>query len=222
MPVMTREPCQLYLITPQEFDLDAYAPDFEAALAAAPKDWPVASIQLRLKDVDDDTIRRAIERLMPIAHRYDTAFILNDRPDLAVEMGCDGVHIGVDDMAVADARKIVGPNAIVGASCYDSRDLAMRAGEAGADYVAFGAFYHTTTKTPRGYPDPSILTWWQELMELPCVAIGGIKPDNARPLIDAGADFICVVSAVWQHPQGPAAAVKAFYDVMAQAADVAA
>ena len=209
---MRQEPCQLYLITPAAFDLTVFAPLLDSALAAG----PVASLQLRLKDVDDDTIRRAIEELMPIAHRYDTAFILNDRPDLAIEMGCDGVHVGIDDMAIADVRALVGRDMIVGASCYDSRDRAMEAGDEGADYVAFGAFYPTTTKKPRGFPDPEILSWWQEIMTIPCVAIGGITPDNAAPLIMAGADFISVVSAVWQHVDGPAAAVKAFTQVLAK------
>ena len=211
---MRQELCQLYLITPAAFDLEVFAPQFEAALSAG----PVASVQLRLKDVDDDTIRRAVARLMPIAHEYNTAFILNDRPDLAAELDCDGVHVGIEDVSVAEARRIVGRDRVVGVSCYDSRDRAMEAGEAGADYVAFGAFYPTTTKTPRGFPDPDILAWWLEIMEIPCVAIGGIKPDNAQPLIDAGADFICVVSAVWQHPDGPAAAVVELTKVLGLAA----
>jgi thiamine-phosphate pyrophosphorylase len=198
--------CRLYLVTPPAIALPAFAEALEAALAAG----DVACLQLRLKDADDETIRRAARALMPICHAHDVAFIVNDRPDLAAELGADGVHIGQEDASYAEARAAVGPDAIVGVTCHDSRHLAMEAGEAGADYVAFGAFFPTTTK-PSGYrPDPSLLRWWQETMTVPCVAIGGITVENARGLIEAGADFLAVVTGVWDYPEGPAAAVRAF------------
>jgi thiamine-phosphate pyrophosphorylase len=170
----------------------------------------VASLQLRLKDIPDDEIRRAIEVLKPIAQRVGTALLLNDRPDLAREFHCDGVHIGQGDASYAEARAAVGANAIVGVTCHDSRHLAMEAAEVGADYVAFGAFFPTSTKEAKTRADPEILRWWSELMVVPCVAIGGITVDNARPLIEAGADFLAVSSGVWSHADGPAAAIKAF------------
>ena len=170
----------------------------------------VASMQLRLKNVTDDEIKRAVEVLMPIAQDAGVAFILNDRPDLAASLGCDGVHIGQDDASYAEARAAVGRDRIVGVTCHDSRHLAMEAAEAGADYVAFGAFFPTQTKKAKTKADVELLRWWSELMVVPCVAIGGITVANASVLIEAGADFLAVCAGVWDHPEGPKAAVKAF------------
>jgi thiamine-phosphate pyrophosphorylase len=198
--------CRLYLVTPPRLDLESFAGQLARALDAG----DVACLQLRLKDAPDDVVRRAIARLMPVAHARDVAFLVNDRPDLAAEMGADGVHIGQDDAPYAEARRLLGPDRIVGVTCHNSRHLAMEAGEAGADYVAFGAFYATTTKEPKARADPEILAWWSELFELPCVAIGGITVENAVPLVRAGADFLAVSAGVWDHPDGPDAAVRAF------------
>lgn len=198
--------CQLYLITPPRLDAAAFAPLLAAALDAG----PVAAVQLRLKDVDDDTIRGACDRLRPIVQTRDVAFILNDRPDLAAPCGCDGVHIGQDDATYRDARAALGDDATVGVTCHDSRHLAIEAADAGADYVAFGAFHPTTTKAPKHHADLDLLSWWSAMMTVPCVAIGGITVANAPPLIAAGADFLAVCAGVWDHPDGPAAAVRAF------------
>ena len=119
-------------------------------------------------------------------------------------------NLGQGDGDPREARRLLGPDAQIGVTCHASRHLAMEAGEAGADYVAFGAFFPTTTKTVEHHAKPEILSWWQGLFELPCVAIGGITPDNAAPLIEAGADFLAVSGAVWNHPEGPATAVRAF------------
>jgi thiamine-phosphate pyrophosphorylase len=200
------ERCRLYLITPPKLDARSFADALKRALDAG----DVASLQLRLKDVSDDETRRAAEILMPIAQKRDVAFILNDRPDLARELGCDGVHVGQEDASYAEARLIVGKNAIVGVTCHDSRHLAMEAAEAGADYVAFGAFFPTGTKEAKTRADVELLRWWSELMVVPCVAIGGVTVENATPLVEAGADFLAVSSGVWGHPHGPAAAVQAF------------
>jgi thiamine-phosphate pyrophosphorylase len=199
---------RLYLITPPAFDPAAFALQLQAALDAG----DVACLQLRLKDVDDDAIRRAAEVLRPIAQSRDVAFIMNDRPDLALATDSDGVHVGQEDTSYADARKLLGPDKIVGVTCYNSRDLAIDAAEAGADYVAFGGFFRSTTKDTRRIAgnDPEILTWWSETTTVPCCAIGGITPENCGVLVKAGADFLAVIAAVWDHPQGPAAAVKAF------------
>ncbi|MGB8364712.1 MAG: thiamine phosphate synthase [Rhizomicrobium sp.] len=200
------ERCRLYLITPPAFELQSFAETLRRALGAG----DVAALQLRLKNVSDDDIRRAAETLMPIAQARDVAFIVNDRPDLAAELGADGVHIGQDDASYAEARAAVGPNAIVGVTAHDSRHLAIEAAEAGADYVAFGAFFPTLTKEAKSHADIELLRWWAEMMVVPCVAIGGITVENAKPLIEAGADFLAVSAGVWDWPQGPAAAVKAF------------
>jgi thiamine-phosphate pyrophosphorylase len=198
--------CRLYLIAPPKLEAKVFAETLKRALGAG----DVASLQLRLKGVADDEIRSATEILMPIAQRAGVAFILNDRPDLAAELGCDGVHVGQDDASVADARAALGKGGIVGATCHDSRHLAIEAAEAGADYVAFGAFYPTTTKDGATPADIETLRWWAEMMVVPCVAIGGITVDNAAPLIAAGADFLAVASGVWDYADGPAAAVQAF------------
>ncbi|GBR03367.1 thiamine-phosphate synthase [Gluconacetobacter liquefaciens] len=197
--------CQLYLVTPPALDPVAFAPDLARALDAG----PVAAVQLRLKDVPDDTILRAIDILRPVAQERDVAFILNDRPDLARRSGCDGAHVGGEDMDAAAARTLLGDQLQLGVSCYDSRDLAMRAGEAGADYVAFGAFFPSVSKETDIRAPVELLTWWSAMMELPVVAIGGITADNCAPLVRAGADFLAVISAVWSHPEGPAAGVRA-------------
>lgn len=168
---------------------------------------------MRLKDLPDAEILKAGESLMPIVQAAGAAFIVNDRADIAKRLGADGVHVGQEDAPYAEARALLGPKAIVGVTCHDSRHLAMEAAEAGADYVAFGAFFPTTTKQPKTQADPSILTWWQEMMTTPCVAIGGITTDNARVLVEAGADFLAVSSGVWDHAEGPDVAVRRLNDI---------
>lgn len=206
-----RTPCRVYLITPPTIDL----PDFAEALTRALAGGDVAALQLRLKDVSDDVVLRAAERLMPITQAAGAAFILNDRPDLAARAGADGVHIGQQDAAYAEARALMGPDRTVGVTCHDSRHLAMEAAEAGADYVAFGAFFPTATKVAPTRADPELLAWWQALMEVPCVAIGGVTVDNAALLAQAGADFVAVSAGVWAHPAGPEAAVRALNRALA-------
>lgn len=206
-----RPPCRLYLITPPEIaDLEAFAADLEAALDAG----DVAALQIRLKPASDEAVRAATRRLAPIAQARGVAVILNDRPDLARELGCDGVHVGQGDASLAEARRTLGPDAMIGVTCHDSLHLAMEAAEGGADYVAFGAFFPTTTKATTHRPEPELVTGWQEGMEIPCVAIGGIDASNAGGLAAAGADFVAVSGAVWSHPEGPAAGVKAILAVL--------
>jgi len=198
--------CRLYLITPSRLDdLAAFGHVMAQTLDAG----DVAALQIRLKGVGDEIIAAAVDTLMPIAQARGLAVILNDRPDLAARLGCDGVHVGQSDASYAEARRLVGKDRMVGVTCHDSRHLAMEAAEAGADYVAFGAFFPTTTKDAPTRADPEILTIWQETMEVPCVAIGGITAANARGLAAAGADFLAVSAGVWSHGEGPAAAVKA-------------
>lgn len=209
---METAPCRLYLITPPRLD-----DGFDRALATALDAGDVACLQLRLKGESDDDILRAVERLRPLAQDRGVAFILNDRPDLAQRSGCDGVHVGQDDASYAEARKVIGRDAIVGVTCHDSRHLAMEAGEAGADYVAFGAFFPSATKDPKVTGAPlDLLEWWVEVMTVPCVAIGGITVGNAAPLVTAGADFLAVCGGVWGHADGPAAAVRAFNSLFRQ------
>jgi thiamine-phosphate pyrophosphorylase len=198
------EGCRLYLVTPPAIDLKRFPDLMAQALDAG----DVACVQLRLKDLDDDALKRAIDALRPVVQSRGVAFLMNDRPDLAVAHGCDGAHVGQQDTPAAVARKILG-DLTMGVTCHDSRDLAMEAGDAGADYVAFGAFFPTVTKEAKFRADPELLQWWSELMELPCVAIGGITAENCAPLVQAGADFLAVVGAVWNHPDGPAGGVRA-------------
>lgn len=205
-----RPACQLYVVSPPRIEIPAFTESLKAALDGG----PVAAFQLRLKDVSDADVLRACEALLPVCNAADVAFILNDRADQAKQAGADGVHLGQGDGSIADARALLGREAQIGRTCHDSRHLAMEAGEQGADYVAFGAFYDTTTKPSHYRPQPEILSWWITLSQLPCVAIGGIFPHNAAPLVEAGADFIAVVRAVWDHEGGPGAGVAAFRDVL--------
>src|SRR5215469_3546633 len=198
--------CRLYLISPPRLS----ATNFVTPLREALSGGDVASFQLRLKDAEDDVIRRTVDLLRPAVQANGTAFILNDRPDLAAELGCDGVHVGQEDVSFAEARAAMGPSRVVGVTCHNSRHLAIEAAEAGADYVAFGAFFPTKTKEPKAQADLELLSWWSDLMVVPCVAIGGVTVANAPGLVEAGADFLAVSAGVWEHPDGPEAAVKAF------------
>ncbi|MFI4974412.1 MAG: thiamine phosphate synthase [Caulobacterales bacterium] len=210
---MSTPACRLYLITPPAID-DLAA--FGRVLGEALEAGDVAALQIRLKGAPDEIIQAAAHMLRPMTAARDIALILNDRPDLAARFGCDGVHIGQDDAPYAEARRLVGPDRIVGVTCHDSRHLAMEAAEAGADYVAFGAFFPTATKDARTRADLELLELWQETMLTPCVAIGGITVDNCRPLVAAGADFIAVSAGVWAHARGPAEAVAAFNEEIAK------
>ena len=203
-----RGPCRLYLISPQE--VGGIFPD---RLKAALEPGLAAAFQLRVKHVDEHEVARLAEPLQRICADAEVAFIVNDSIALASRLGADGVHLGQSDGDVREARELLGPSAQIGRTCHDSRHLAMEAGEAGADYVAFGAFYPTTTKPSDYRPDPSILTWWSTLFEIPCVAIGGITAANARPLVEAGADFLAVCQAVWGADDA-GTAVSAFGDVL--------
>lgn len=240
---------QLYLISPPKIELKDFAKSLEAALSAVPPACGggvgggsntamppltspppraggispfIGAFQLRLKEANDAQIKAAIQELLPICRAHEVAFIINDRVDLCADLHLDGVHLGQEDlekMPIEKARKIIGEDAVLGVTCHASRHLAMEAGEQGADYVAFGAFYPTTSKPLEklekwGTPTPEILEWWTTTADLPCVAIGGITPKNCLPLVQAGADFIAVITAVWEHPKGPSVAVKEFQKMM--------
>ncbi|MCI4644942.1 MAG: thiamine phosphate synthase [Hyphomonadaceae bacterium] len=220
---MTENRCRLYLITPPKIgDVAAFGDVLMSALAAG----DVACLQLRLKDevgeIDQAATRKLAETVLRPVQEAGVALVINDSPALALELGADGVHLGPTDMSVSEARKLLGPDAIVGASAKDSYHAAMEAGEAGADYVAFGAFYPTKTKAETTPASPDLLSNWQAMTELPCVAIGGITLENARPLIAAGADFLAVSSGIWDADCGPAAAIAGFnalFDELARAGD---
>ena len=207
-----RATTRLYLITPPALDPDRFALQLDAALAGG----DVACLQLRLKEAPDDEIRRAARLLRPLVQAKGAAFIMNDRPDLAAELDCDGVHVGEEDASYAEARRLLGPERIVGVTCGAGRDRAIAAAEAGADYVAFGAFFPSRTKAAKHRASPDILEWWSETTIVPCCAIGGITQENCPPLVEAGADFLAVIGAVWSHPAGPQAAVAEFNQVFAR------
>lgn len=204
-------PCRLYLVTPPTLDPAAFRDPLARALDAG----DVACLQLRLKDAPRDAVKRATEALMPVCHARDVAFLLNDDAALAVSLGCDGAHLGQGDGDHAAARTLLGDRTL-GITCHASRHLAMVAGEIGADYVAFGAFFPTATKEVVHHAATDILKWWSELSEIPCVAIGGITAGNCAPLVRAGADFLAVVGAVWNHPEGPDAGVRAMNAAIAE------
>lgn len=200
-----RPACSLYLISPPQI-----GPAFADALAAAFAGGPVSAFQLRLKGIEDHAIARLAEPIQRLCADHDVAFIVNDSIALAKRLGADGVHLGQSDGDPREARDVLGREAQIGVTCHNSRHLAMEAGEAGADYVAFGAFFPTTTKATEHEADPEILRWWTVISPIPCVAIGGITPLNAAPLVAAGADFLAVSAAVWGHAEGPEVAVRQF------------
>ena len=201
------EPCQIYLITPPKIsDIEAFCQILEKTLAAA----PVACLQIRLKDLEDSALVQAGKTIARTCHAANVEVIMNDRPDLAVKIGADGAHIGQEDMDYFSSRELLGGDAILGVTCHNSKELAFAAASAGADYVAFGAFFDTPTKTAKAKADLEILEWWQEAVEIPCVAIGGTTVENAQSVIQAGAYFIAISSGVWDHPDGPAKAVSQF------------
>ncbi len=185
------------------------------ALAQALDGGDVACVQLRLKEADDDEVRAAIDALMPVAQARDVSFLLNDNPELAAQSGCDGVHVGQDDMPYKAARECLGADKIVGVTCHDSLDLAISAAEKGADYVAFGAFFTTATKQAPAQASPDLLRWWQDGTTVPVVAIGGITVENCPALVEAGADFLAVSAGVWGYADGPGAAVADFNKAIA-------
>lgn len=201
---------RLYLISPPRIEHPSI---FAGELRAALDGGDVAAFQLRLKDVSDEAIAHAADTLRPVCQQRGVALIMNDRPDLAVKLDCDGVHVGQDDMPYAEARRIVGPDRQVGVTCKASRHLAMEAAEAGADYVAFGAFFPSSTKEVTTPADLEIIQWWSDIMEVPSVAIGGITVENCKPVIAAGADFLAVAGGVWNYKDGPEAAVRAFNEI---------
>ncbi|MET1109967.1 MAG: thiamine phosphate synthase [Allosphingosinicella sp.] len=206
-----RPPCQLYLISPPEV-----GGDFPGRLERALGGGPVAAFQLRVKGVGQHEAARLAEPLQRLCEAHEVAFIVNDDMGLAKRLGADGVHLGQSDGDPREARALLGPSAQIGVTCHDSRHLAMEAGDAGVDYVAFGAFFPTATKETAHRPEPAILSWWSRLFEIPCVAIGGITAGNGRVLIDAGADFLAVCSAVWGDERGPQAAVAEFAGLLAE------
>jgi len=201
--------CQLYLVSP----LDVGG-DFPDRLRAALEGGPVAAFQFRVKDMDQHTAARLAEPLLAICQAHDCAFIVNDSVALAKRLGADGVHLGQGDGDPREAREQLGKDAQIGVTCHNSRHLALEAGEAGADYVAFGAFFPSTTKDAKVRADPEILTWWTSMMEPPCVAIGGITIANAPVIIEAGTDFLAVSGGVWNHADGPQSAVREFLALM--------
>ncbi len=207
--------CRLYLISPPSIELEAFAETLKEALEAG----DVGAFQLRLKDASDAQIIEAAEKLIPVCHGRGTAFILNDRVDLVKSTGADGVHLGQQDMPMREARERLGDAAIIGISCHDSNHMAMEAGEASADYVAFGAFYPTQSKSPEklalyGTPTSDLIRGWTTYTTVPCVAIGGLTPENCVELVSAGADFIAAITAVWSHPKGAAQGVKDFNEAI--------
>jgi thiamine-phosphate pyrophosphorylase len=207
---MTDIGCQLYLISPLDVG-GAFPEKLEQALSAG----PVAAFQLRIKGIDQHEAAALAAPLQEICARHDVAFIVNDSISLAKRLKADGVHLGQGDGDARDAREQLGSDAQIGVTCHNSRHLAMEAAEAGADYVAFGAFFPTSTKEVEHIAELDTVQKWTLVTEIPCVAIGGITPDNAKPLVEAGADFLAVSGAVWNHPQGPAEAVKAFNALLA-------
>lgn len=204
-------PCTLYLITPPSFDPAGLAGDLGAILEAEP--GLVSCLQLRQPEAGDDDLRQAVDALMPVCHDADVALLLCDRPELAMELGCDGVHLEMESSPKAAKywRGQLGADAIIGTSCRVSRHDAMLAAEGGADYVSFGPVDDSATKDlPAAEDGLDMVAWWAQVMEVPCVAVGGITAGNCAPVVEAGADFLATIGGIWNAPEGPAEAARAF------------
>jgi thiamine-phosphate pyrophosphorylase len=199
------EGCRLYILTPERLDLRTF-PDL---LAQALDAGEVAAVQLRLKTPDDDVWKRAIDALRPVCQSRAVAFLLNDRVDLVGPAGCDGAHVGQEDMPAGEARRLMGLDRMLGVTCKSSHELARRAVADGADYVAFGAFFPSTSKQVTNLANPEILSSWAQRSSVPSCAIGGITAANLTPLVRAGANLLAVIGGVWSHAEGPAAGVRA-------------
>lgn len=209
MSAMPDTSCQLYLISPT-----VVGGNFPEQLQLALEAGPVAAFQFRVKDIPQHEAALLAKPLQEICDEHDVAFVVNDDVALAKQLSADGLHLGQSDAELAVARKELGSDIQIGITCHDSRHLAMEAGEGGANYVAFGAFFPTETKETHYQPDIEILKWWSAVMEIPCVAIGGITPVNCKPLVEAGADFLAVSGAVWNCAEGPAHAVRQFDKIL--------
>lgn len=208
------ENCKLYILTPAQIEPVSFAETLQRTIDAAPE--IVGAVQLRLKDVEDDDFMRAAEALVPICHGFDIPLIINDRPEIALDSGADGVHVGQDDTSYDRCYQMLGDDAIIGVTCHASRDLAIEAGEKGADYVAFGAFFPSNSKETKHHADTDLLEFWSSMTVIPCVAIGGITADNCAPLVESGADYLAVIGSIWNHKDGPEAGVRAFVDKLPQ------
>ena len=212
---MIAKGCRLYIITPERLHPTTFASDLASALDAG----DVAALQLRLKNAGDDIWKRAIDALRPVCRSRGVALLLNDRVDLVEATGCDGAHVGQEDMPAQEARQLMGAGRILGVTCKSSSDLALRAVADGADYVAFGAFFPSTSKQVTNLADPDILRRWSERQSLPSCAIGGITAGNLAPLVKAGANLLAIIGGVWSHPEGPAAGVRAINAAIKAALD---
>ena len=201
---------KLYLISPPDININEFIFSLDDVLNTG----LVSCFQLRLKNVKDEDIIESAKALKPICNKYHVPFILNDRLDLVNKVEADGVHLGEDDDSILEARKLLGPKAIIGASCYNSKHLAMEAAEEGADYVAFGAFFATITKDPKTKADINIIKDWTLISNIPCVAIGGINSSNCKELVDAGVDFIAVVGSIWNKNDDPKSAINKFKSII--------
>jgi thiamine-phosphate pyrophosphorylase len=206
---------RLYIITPETFELHPFADSLGQALDAG----DVAAVQLRLKNAPDDVWKRAIDVLRPVCQSRRVEFLLNDRADLVAAAWCDGAHVGQEDMPATEARRLIGPNRTLGVTCKSSHDLADRAVQEGATYVAFGAFYPSTSKQVLNLADPDVLRRWAQRSKVPACAIGGITAANLAPIVRAGASWLAILGGVWGHPDGPAAAVRAINAAIRAAMD---
>jgi thiamine-phosphate pyrophosphorylase len=209
------EGCRLYIITPETFDLHPFSDSLGRALDAG----DVAAVQLRLKNAPDDVWKRAVDVLRPVCQSRRVEFLLNDRADLVAAAGCDGAHVGQEDMPAREARQLMGPGRTLGVTCKSSHDLADRAVDDGATYVAFGAFYPSTSKQVLNLADPEVLRRWTQRSKVPSCAIGGITAANLAPLVRAGANLLAILGGVWSHPDSPAAAVRAINAAIRAAMD---
>jgi len=197
--------CGLYAITQtQHKSIAQVLKDVEAALEGG-------AVVVQYRDKQPVDARYLAKQLLRLCHRYNAPLLINDSVELAKEVGADGVHLGKDDGAIQQARPQLGCNAIIGISCYNDVDKAIAMQAAGADYVAFGRFFPSGSKPLAAPADMATLQQARQILKIPIVAIGGILPDNAPPLLTAGADLLAVIGGLFDHE--PQAAARAYLNV---------
>lgn len=195
---------KIYLISPPNFVEKEFFDNLKNAL----KTGLVSAFQLRVKNYSNKEVENLARQVKKVCLDYNCPFLLNDYLDIALNLNLEGVHLGCEDENIALARKSSHKNFIIGASCYDSKHLAFEACEQGANYISFGTFFPSITKNSKGKPEKEIISWANEILDLPTVAIGGINDSNCSSLIKEGVDFLAIISYVWNHQKGVEFALK--------------
>ena len=197
----------IYLISPQNIKNDRFYGELNQVL----KTNKVKFFQLRLKKTSTSNLLKISKEIKKIAKKNNVKFLINDKPFVAKSVGADGCHIGQKDMDIISARKILGNKKIIGVTCHNSKRLAIKAKNNGANYIAFGSFFKSYTKKTVYRANLEILRWAKKKINIPTVAIGGINSSNCKKILSNGADFIACSNYIWNNKKlDPVTAINKF------------